>query len=371
MKPGRAARPKRKHPDARRCRRRSRLPVEPLQWPVAEVLEHQTELRNLLDTESAAREWIDQRQHLTHLVGNWDRCRGELLRIVQVSQARSQIEEQREVQSGRHQEDLLTLGAAKDEVVNRRGNHEQARIEMDRARHHAQSVSLSDLRRRQKACSEQRKSLETARESAGEIRELHLRISKSKETESSARRESADASSVLDEHAISLETSRTGLEDAHRELHRSETARSLMEHSKELREGEPCPLCGATSHPHASSGEGGSTDQRERVGKLTAEHEALTAKQVRLRTDKATWDERAETACRETAASETQLRGLLDGWQALAWVSDRGLTDPLAPSLMEDMERRALELDQSSADLEPSDARRATRRERPSSTPTA
>jgi exonuclease SbcC len=100
---------------------------------------------------------------------------------------------------------------------------------------------------------------------------------------------------------------RTRLEEAERSLASARAVMDLADHRAALREGEPCPLCGALEHPYGTGDAPGSRivhDQERRVAELRKDVERLAGDVTRLATERRSAEQQGAEIRRSLAAIE-------------------------------------------------------------------
>ncbi len=143
------------------------------------------------------------------------------------------------------------------------------------------------------ALDQRRDQLEDRKEALSLCRELAARVLANEETQVSTRQQIQQdklESERADRRWAQLEVERAEaairLNEAEATLKRLEAALELAQRRDELlADGQPCPLCGATEHPHhrqAAAGDAGRDDQSVRVRELKQKHGDLNEAAIRL-----------------------------------------------------------------------------------------
>jgi exonuclease SbcC len=226
------------------------------------------------------------------------------------------------------------LAEAKAELGEARKRKSAARQRLRKSeRELDERASLADLRHRQHAlerCRERVDELQTILRAA-EQAEAQRRAIELERAELIVERDHRSA----EQRRVEAELARAelGFDEAQRGLRRLEAVRDLVAHRVDLREGEACPLCGATEHPAA--GEAAPVDsvvatQRERVRELLRSRDELQREQGEHQS-------RAQLASQRLALLDrrrTELERERDAAQA-SWTEQLG-EGPLLPEPEDD-----------------------------------
>ncbi|WNG14318.1 AAA family ATPase [Cystobacter fuscus] len=216
------------------------------------------ELSVLSDQEASARKrlediqaWRDKRGPVEPVAREWSRWETELQRYHQ--QARQEAAAQALLTRTRAEAEPLRLEAERREVARRETSEALRGAEEEAARAESALGAEADAARRLRreelgTRQEVLKELELARK---EAREAAQALSEATREVDEARKEQATANA----EAEAAKARRTGLDpalkEARRAFDRTRDALELSARRADLREGEPCPLCGAKEHPYA------------------------------------------------------------------------------------------------------------------------
>ena len=288
----------------------------------------QAEQANLAAQRQVAATWLEENAHLADLAGQWERWDSELQRY-----ARATAEVDRALKLIRKIDDKAeqlaqALLATQDRyaVIQAATAEFQARLKA--LEDEAARYSLDEL-------SSARIQLEQRRE---QWRELHrqvldaVRINQEL-TQARASRDACHAQEVQTtqaaaEQAQALAAKREALAEAERALQlaviaRKEDVASLRER---LRDGEPCPVCGASEHPWAQDASPLNrllADQQQRVDGLKSQVNESAQAHARLETEREHARAQGAQFTNRIEKLQTDLDGLQNAW------SRRPATEPL------------------------------------------
>ncbi len=174
----------------------------------------------------------------------------------------------------------------------------------------------------------ERQSLIERRQHAGGLAPLVEQVTKQRSAELQAREEEATArseaeeslreASLCDDEASSLAGR---LEEARRAEQQARATLDLAAHRAELRDGDPCPLCGAKEHPYArDSGllAGLVTGAAARVASLAEQHTDLKTKGARWQTRAVAARTASEQATRRALEAQKEIEQLSTTFRSLA-----------------------------------------------------
>ncbi len=222
----------------------------------------------------AARTWLTTHAHVEALAREWPRWEAELVRHERATQAEAVARgalarwktaaEALEAEAGRRREEHQSAGEALKATDAEVARAEAAMGEDAGTERRARRDSLLSRQDVLRALSEAHKAsvqaVRAEQEAAGEA-------SRALQEETSAKAE-AEAARL---RGLELEAA---LREAQRSLESTRAVLGLSAHRAELREGAPCPLCGAKEHPYAREApalEGLLTDAQARVETLKAQ----------------------------------------------------------------------------------------------------
>lgn len=284
-----------------------------------------------------SREQLSARAGLEPLAEHWPHYKSLIQQQLRALELRGRLTRRAEELQPRRERCERDVAEAKAELVEARKRRTQARSRLRKSeRELDERASLADLRHRQHA-------LERCRERVAELRTI-LRTAEQAETQRQAIELERTELVIERDHRsaeqrrVEAELARAELafDEAQRGLRRLEAVRDLVAHRVDLREGEACPLCGATEHPAA--GESAPVDevvaaQRERVRELLRGRDELQREQGEHQS-------RAQLASQRLALLERR-RGEIERERATAqaqW-SEQLADGPLLPELQDDDEQ--------------------------------
>ncbi len=230
-------------------------------------------------TAGKARAWLAEHAHLEALAREWARWEAELRRYEQAAGR----ERTAHAAQGRLQSEVERLAQV---AGLRRQEREAAARTVESAAaaaEHAEAAAGADsgaarraLRDAILARGEALKALEEARGAAGAAAQAEREAAE--EAEAALREAEAAAAEAREAAARRVELE-ARLKEARHALAQARAAQGLAAHRAELREGEACPLCGATEHPYRREGavlEGLVVEASARVEALEGEQTATT-----------------------------------------------------------------------------------------------
>lgn len=215
-----------------------------------EVQQHEAKIAQLRADERAARDWLDAHRQLAPIAERWERNAERLARVVEIAGEVKQLAAAREAA-------VRALERAEANVAERAQRAEAAAAEEESARlawekeqeeaRQGRSAETLALERRQWVA--RFATLQTMIAVAERAQDAHDAAKRQRDLAKQA----GEAARRADAQAQEVERERDATQRAHREAQR---ARDLMRatldlasHREELREGEPCPLCGSREHP--------------------------------------------------------------------------------------------------------------------------
>jgi len=283
----------------------------------------------------AAREWLARQVHLEALAREWPRWEAELVRY-----ERSALSEQqaKAAAAGLGKEVVRLREAAELRRRERQSAAEATEIAQAQVTHAEAAIGVDagaarrELRKSLLARQEALRALGTARKGAADEAAVEQESSTEAET---ARHEAESAATEAREAAARRLELEVGLKEAQRAKDRAQAAQGLASHRAALREGEPCPLCGAKEHPYSRAEaalEGLVIESSARVEALEVERTAAARKEAAaIAREQAARLRQAQAENRRSAAASRR------AGHCEAWVKARALLEqPLPPEKAED-----------------------------------
>ncbi|MET0402169.1 MAG: AAA family ATPase, partial [Cystobacter sp.] len=217
-----------------------------------------TALAVLLEKEGAARKrvediqaWRDKRGPVEPVAREWSRWETELKRYKQ--QARQEAESQGLLERTRARTESLHGEVLRLDETRRQATEAMRLAEAETVRLASERGVEADAERRLR-----REALSTRHELLKELEATRQEVVDTARAEREASREVEEARSEQTQATAEAEAARVrrigldaSLKEARRAFEQARDAQGLTALRAELREGEPCPLCGATEHPHA------------------------------------------------------------------------------------------------------------------------
>jgi exonuclease SbcC len=287
-----------------------------------------------------AQAWLAGHAHLEALAREWPRWEAELVRFERAVQAEQQargtatrlsadVERLRTAAELRRQE--WQAAAEATEMAQATATHAEAVVEADSGA--ARRALRDSLLARQEAL----RTLGEARQ--GALAEALAEQEAGAEAEA-ARREAEAAATEARQAAAQRVELEASLKEAARALDRAKATQGLASHRAALREGEACPLCGATEHPYHRAEvalEGLVAEASTRVEALEAARtKASRTEAAALAREQAARPRQAQAEARRGDAATRRSR------HREAWAQVRArLEQPLPPEHAEDAAAQA------------------------------
>lgn len=286
--------------------------------------------------------WLEERDSLRPLAGEWARAELDLEAVVEASETSAGLELERlrlvegeetcQAAVGRARE---AVSASDEETVAAEAEVRELRSKAPGAAREQIAATRKSLEREAGAAREARELTGRAEEQAGRLAQEQAKLSVAQ-----AQAEEAGARAAELQARVGQEKARAkGIEDS-LEVVRLEL--DLAAHRHRLREGEPCPLCGGLEHPAA-----GDTPAPEVVTRLDGELAGTRSEideLVRAQADEAARARAAESSATEAGvvieATQRELQRCRKAWAALLDSSDGSLTAE-GPELEEGREQAA------------------------------
>lgn len=281
----------------------------------------------------AARAWLAGHSQLEALAREWPRWEVELGRY-----ERSAVgEQQAKAAVARLSKEELKLREAAElrrqerqkasdsmEQAQARATHAEAAVGVDAG------AARRELRKSLLARQESLRALGKAQEGAAAAAMVEQEALMEAEA---ARREAESAAAEARQVAGQRSTLEAALKEAKRALDRAQAVQGLTSHRASLREGEPCPLCGAKEHPYRAEAalEALVVEASARVDALEAERTAAAQKEAAALEREKT----AQPRLSQAEARRTQAASKREAHRE-AWVKARALlVQPLPPEQAE------------------------------------
>ncbi|MGM0577624.1 MAG: AAA family ATPase [Myxococcota bacterium] len=208
-------------------------------------------LRGHRQAEEEAATWLAEHEHVAPVARAWTACEQELRRVEAALRDRKSAEAEAERLEAALQtaeaEAKRTAGAAK-EAEDALAAAKEAR---ERAEGEASAVSGEALREERRGLEEQGERARRALAAAEQATTLAAERDRAEKAAREHREAAKAARKEAEEARAEGERLATVVEERARAARRAEAARSHDEERQELREGEPCPLCGSEDHPWA------------------------------------------------------------------------------------------------------------------------
>ncbi|MFL5344069.1 MAG: AAA family ATPase [Hyalangium sp.] len=283
----------------------------------------------------AAQKWLADHSRMEALAREWPRWEAELVRYERAALS----EQQARAMSARLGKDGVRLREAAElkrqerqvaaeatETAQATATHAEAAVGEDAGS--ARRVLRDSLLARQEAL----RALGMARD--GAVAEASAEQESSADAEAAKREAESAAVEAHEAAALRLELE-ARLKEAQRALAQAQAAQGLSSHRAALRDGEPCPLCGATEHPYGRAEavlEGLVVDASSRVEALEAERTATARKEAAaLARQQAARPQQEQAEARRSAAAARRAGHRED------WAKARArLQQPLPPEQAED-----------------------------------
>ena len=282
-----------------------------------------------------AQAWLTEYARLGPLAREWPRWEAELLRYERAASSEQQAKTE-----------LARLGLDVARLQETAGLRRQERQSAAEAMELAQATSIQaeastgedasaarrTLRDSLLARQETLRALNVARE--GLCAEALAEQESSKEAQAAGQEAGSAAAEARQAAALRLELE-ARLKEAQRSLAQAQAAQGLSSHRAALRDGEPCPLCGAKEHPYGRAEaalEGLVVEASSRVEALESERTATARSEAAAsERERAARPRQAQAEKRRSAAAEKRAA------HAEAWGKARSrLEHPLPPEHAED-----------------------------------
>jgi len=263
-----------------------------------------------------AESWLADHPHAPSLRGAWDHLQAALGDHARASTAATVAEEQL---PGRRQA-AADAAAASQQVATRATTAESKLSHCQRA---VESAEMAIPAPRLEQLAAQRELLQRQRDGVREAADVLTEVLRLRSEQERIKSVVKDAASTRQAAAEQVENSLLAqrdlalrLDEAERAHGASRAIRELAERRPELRAGEPCPLCGSTSHPfaHAGAPADESTALGQRLRQLQQQKTALTEELATAREQA-----KAAAAAIEQYAQQAATAGELLAAQQRAW----------------------------------------------------
>jgi exonuclease SbcC len=283
----------------------------------------------------AARAWLTGHSQWEALAREWPRWEAELGRYERTAgdEQRAKVAAARLTQEGAKLREAVELrrqerqtASEAMEMAQAKATHAEAAVGADAG------ASRRELRKSLLARQEALQALGTARDKA--VAEAAVEQEARTEAEA-ARREAETAAAEAQQGAARRLELEAGLKEAQRALARAQAAQGLASHRAALRDGDPCPLCGATEHPYGRAEaalEALVVEASSRVESLEAERTSAARKEAAaLAREQSARPRQAQAEARRNTAAARR------SGHCEAWAKARArLEQPLPPEQAED-----------------------------------
>ena len=266
-----------------------------------------------------ARAWMAEKAHWAALAGEWPRWQRELERYETAQgdgrKARDEAMRQREGVD-RLREAVALRQREREAAAEAEAHAQAAATHAEAAVGEESGAGRRALRESLLAAQEVLRVLESAREGLAASEDE----ARGAGSEASAARTAAEAAAAEVREAAARRSEReAALKEARRSLALAQTTQNIASHRALLRDGEACPLCGATEHPYArevSALDGLVAESSARVDTLEAEQAEATRAELEASARQAAASARATQATARSEAAVARCAAHREEWKA-------------------------------------------------------
>ncbi|MCP3958972.1 MAG: AAA family ATPase [bacterium] len=278
--------------------------------------------------------WLKKHPDAQALSGAWNHLKAALLEHAEASSAAAETGEKLPKLKDAASQAAEAAKVATTEADTAERKLEECQQVVDHAEAAIPEGRQEQLEAQRKTCERRRDALRSAEAVLAEAQRTQAEQQRAESAVEEARKKQQAALDAVEHTRTALRDHRIRLDEADRALRESRAIRELAERRSDLVDGEPCPLCGSTSHPFQHDGVSSDAlaGQQQRLQELKDGGMQLTADLATAREQAKASETEAKDQTKQAALAAGQLPALQRSWVGvLETVRESGPPESVIP----------------------------------------